>query len=97
MQPGIEPGSVVTPLALICSALDRCATREPSKDERVHTPTLSNKVVCVRESPLSCVLFTRPTIDLVTTDMVGSSSVRQSHSNPLPEDSLLSLYGHMSQ
>uniref|UniRef100_A0A673ZT80 RAB3A interacting protein like 1 n=1 Tax=Salmo trutta TaxID=8032 RepID=A0A673ZT80_SALTR len=29
IQPGIEPGSVVTPLALSCSALDRCATREP--------------------------------------------------------------------
>ena len=28
IQPGIEPGSVVTPLALRCSALDRCATRE---------------------------------------------------------------------
>jgi hypothetical protein len=24
IQPGIEPGSVVTPLALRCSALDRC-------------------------------------------------------------------------
>ena len=30
-QPGIEPGSVVTPLALRCSALDRCATREPPR------------------------------------------------------------------
>ena len=29
IQPGIEPGSVVMPLALRCSALDRCATREP--------------------------------------------------------------------
>ena len=28
IQPGIEPGPVVTPLALRCSALDRCATRE---------------------------------------------------------------------
>jgi hypothetical protein len=27
IQPGIEPGSIVTPLALRCSALDRCATR----------------------------------------------------------------------
>jgi hypothetical protein len=26
IQPGIEPGSVVTPLALRCSALDHCAT-----------------------------------------------------------------------
>jgi hypothetical protein len=26
IQPGIEPGSVVTPLALRCSALDRSAT-----------------------------------------------------------------------
>ena len=26
---GIEPGSVVTHLALRCSALDRCATQEP--------------------------------------------------------------------
>ena len=29
MQPGFEPGTAVTPLALRCSALDRCATREP--------------------------------------------------------------------
>ena len=34
IQPGFEPGIVVTPLALRCSALDRCATRE-SKLERV--------------------------------------------------------------
>ena len=26
LQPGIEPGSVVTPLALRCSVLDRCDT-----------------------------------------------------------------------
>jgi hypothetical protein len=29
IQPGIESGSVATPLALRCNALDRCATREP--------------------------------------------------------------------
>jgi hypothetical protein len=29
IQPGIKPGSVVTPLALRCHAVDRCATREP--------------------------------------------------------------------
>ena len=29
IQPGIEPGSVMWPLALRCSALDRCAAREP--------------------------------------------------------------------
>jgi hypothetical protein len=29
IQPGIEPGSVVMPLALGCSALDHCATGEP--------------------------------------------------------------------
>ena len=28
IQPGIGPGSVVTPLALRCSALDRCDTQE---------------------------------------------------------------------
>ena len=28
IQPGIEPGSVVMPLALRCSALDRCAIRD---------------------------------------------------------------------
>ena len=28
IETGIEPGTVVTPLALRCSALDRCATRE---------------------------------------------------------------------
>ena len=27
-EPGIEPGSVLMPPALRCSALDRCATRE---------------------------------------------------------------------
>ena len=32
MQPGIEPGSVVMPLALRCSALDRCATRQQNKE-----------------------------------------------------------------
>ena len=31
IQPGFEPGTVVTLLALRCSALDRCATREPKK------------------------------------------------------------------
>ena len=30
MQPGFEPGTVVTHLALRCSALDRCATRVPN-------------------------------------------------------------------
>ena len=29
IQPGIEPGSVVKPLALRCSALDCCATQKP--------------------------------------------------------------------
>ena len=29
IQPGIKPGSVVTPLALRYSALDHCAIREP--------------------------------------------------------------------
>ena len=29
IQPGIKPRSVVMPLALRCSALDRCAIREP--------------------------------------------------------------------
>ena len=28
IQPRFEPGTVVMPLALRCSALDRCATRE---------------------------------------------------------------------
>ena len=28
IQPGIEPGSVLTPPALSCSALDHCTTRE---------------------------------------------------------------------
>jgi hypothetical protein len=32
LQPGFEPGTVVTSLALRCSALDRCATREPEFD-----------------------------------------------------------------
>jgi hypothetical protein len=30
IQPRIEPGSIVTPLALRCSALDCCATRKPN-------------------------------------------------------------------
>ena len=29
IQPGIKPGSEVTPLVLRCSALDHCATQEP--------------------------------------------------------------------
>ena len=29
IQPGFEPETVVTPIALRCSSLDRCATREP--------------------------------------------------------------------
>ena len=30
-QPGFEPGTLVTPPALRCSALDRCATLFPAK------------------------------------------------------------------
>ena len=33
IQPGIKPGSVVTSLALRCSTLDRCATREGEEEE----------------------------------------------------------------
>ena len=29
MQPGFEPETAVTPLALRCSALDHCTTQEP--------------------------------------------------------------------
>jgi hypothetical protein len=29
IQPGIEPGSIVMPIALRCSAIDHCASREP--------------------------------------------------------------------
>ena len=36
IQPGIEPGSVVIPLALRCSALDCCATQEPILGQ-IHT------------------------------------------------------------
>ena len=36
IQPGIEPWSVGTPLALRCSALDRCATREPWKTSQLY-------------------------------------------------------------
>jgi hypothetical protein len=35
IQPGIKPGSVVTLLALRCSAVDCCATREPKLDNKV--------------------------------------------------------------
>ena len=35
IQPGFEPGTVVTPLALRCSALDRCATQEPNSYFRI--------------------------------------------------------------
>jgi hypothetical protein len=35
IQPGIKPGSVVMALALSCSALDRCATREPTNNRQV--------------------------------------------------------------
>ena len=33
IQPGFDPGTVVMPLALSCSALDRRVTREPSFTE----------------------------------------------------------------
>ena len=35
IQPGIKLGSVVTPLALRCSALDRCTTREICVDSQI--------------------------------------------------------------
>jgi hypothetical protein len=28
-EPGFDPGTIVTPLSLGCSAFDNCATREP--------------------------------------------------------------------
>uniref|UniRef100_A0A674BVC7 Zinc finger MYM-type protein 4-like n=1 Tax=Salmo trutta TaxID=8032 RepID=A0A674BVC7_SALTR len=40
-QPGIEHGSVVTPLSLRCSALDRCATREAVKTTSTPVTALS--------------------------------------------------------
>jgi hypothetical protein len=40
IQPGIEPGSVVTPLALRCGALDRCATREPNIVTTIPNPLI---------------------------------------------------------
>ena len=51
IQTGIDPGSVVTPQALRYSALDRCATREPSidednvKDNVCHPPIQKEKAV----------------------------------------------------
>jgi hypothetical protein len=47
--PGIEPGSVVTPLALRCSTLDRCTTREPclSGAEFIVLPSDPNSPLCV--------------------------------------------------
>jgi hypothetical protein len=33
IQPGFEPETAVMPLALRCSALDSCNTREPSEYE----------------------------------------------------------------
>ena len=37
IQPGFKPGTVGTPLALRCSALDHCATREPEVRETIDT------------------------------------------------------------
>ena len=44
-QPEINPGSVVTPLALRYSALDHCATQEAPKVNLVKTPLTAIKVV----------------------------------------------------
>ena len=48
IQPGFEPGNVVMLLALRCSALDRCATREPELTEElvVRSSTVPGEVVC---------------------------------------------------
>jgi hypothetical protein len=40
IQPGFKLGTVVTPLALRCSALDRCATREPTGEKLVESMLL---------------------------------------------------------
>jgi hypothetical protein len=41
IQPGTEPGSGGTPLALRCSVLDRCATQEPSNGFNQYTLSIS--------------------------------------------------------
>jgi hypothetical protein len=41
MQPRFEPETAVTPLALRCSALDRCDTREPERVRHLNVLTLA--------------------------------------------------------
>ena len=41
MQPGFEPGTAVTPLALRCSVLDHCTTWEPPKITVMNYVTVS--------------------------------------------------------
>ena len=53
IQPGFEPGTVVTPLALRCSVLDRCATREPQYVLVIHCIPLSLCSECPSQPPYS--------------------------------------------
>jgi hypothetical protein len=48
IQPGFEPGTVVMPLALRYSALDHCATREPTYCPRL----FFNRVACLLLCPV---------------------------------------------
>ena len=55
IQPVIEPGSVVITLALRCSVLDRCATREPKGDAAGKFEALSSAFKIVNERLMKCV------------------------------------------
>jgi hypothetical protein len=50
IQPGIEPGSVVTPLALLCSALELCATRSSLRYVVVYYILVDCKPLWIRAS-----------------------------------------------
>jgi hypothetical protein len=56
IQHGIEPGSVVMSLALRCSALDCCATREPKISEYLSGPSLREVSCMWREGECSALL-----------------------------------------
>ena len=45
-QPGFEPGTVVTPLILRCSAIDSCTTQEPILKEYVQNLYFFNDSIC---------------------------------------------------
>ena len=68
-QPGIEPGSVVTPQALRCSALDRCATGEALSGTKNNQPTKMGHNSCSSVARWVC---TQSMVGFKKTPMVGT-------------------------